>query len=408
MENVEGIYQKNNPLAQPIKINGLQIKNRLVKSATQENMVDKKGIITQDYIDYYNVLSAGGVGLIITGHFYVNIHGRNNIGMAGADLDEQIPKLRQMTDIVHKNNTAIFAQLNHAGLKAVPENGIDKRVLAPSKSLWASAMTLEEIHETVENFGQAAARIKKARFDGIEIHAAHSYLIGQFLSKRMNRRKDKYGGSLSNRQRFCLEVYDSIRENVGKDFPVIIKLDSYSRSYASTPPLIKLITPKEALDTAKKLEDAGIDAIEVSCGLNATKGAMPYKLSITSSLRANGQNKTAYIAGFLLTPFDLVLNQTIWFQPHHNMKYIKLFKQKLNIPVLAGSCFRDPNYMKQVIKNQEADMICFARPLVYNPNFPNEILEGSDKQSGCINCNLCLFLLPSGKPLKCYFGKPPK
>jgi 2,4-dienoyl-CoA reductase-like NADH-dependent reductase (Old Yellow Enzyme family) len=134
---------------------------------------------------------------------------------------------------------------------------------------------------------------------------------------------------------------------------------------------------------------------------------MPYKLSITSSLKANNQTKLAILAGFLLTPPDLILNQTIWFQPHHNIKYIKLFKQNLNIPVLAGSCFRNPKYMKKVIKNHEADMICMARPLIHNPYFPNEILGGSNDPSKCINCNLCLFLLPSGKPLKCYYGKAP-
>jgi 2,4-dienoyl-CoA reductase-like NADH-dependent reductase (Old Yellow Enzyme family) len=395
------------PLAQPIELNGVQIKNRLVKSATEENMADERGLIKESYLEYYKNVSAGGAGLLITGHMYVNINGRAVCGMAGADLDEQIPKLHQVTDIVHKNGAVIFAQLNHAGLKALPEKTIQKHIVSPSKTRNAAALTTEEIEGIIEAFGRSAVRVKKAGFDGIQIHGAHTYLIAQFLSKWMNRRHDQYGGSLQNRQRFCLEVYQKIRDEVGRTFPVIIKLDSYSSSYASMPPLVPLINVKEALNTAKQLEEAGIDAIEVSCGFNATRGAMPYRASIRTMLMTEGKRLQAAAANVLLSPVDVFLNRRSWFTPNHNIKHIRMFKHTLKVPILGGSCFRDPSYMRRVIRQREADMICMCRPLVYDPKFPKEILSGSDASSGCINCNLCMFMLPSGLPLKCYYGKPP-
>lgn len=392
----------NDLLAQPIVINGLKIKNRLVKSATQENMADKEGIIKQSYCDYYDKLSAGGVGLIITGNMYVTLNGRNNFGMAGADLDKQIPHLRRVTNIVHKNGAIIFAQLSHNGLLATPESGIEKEIKAPSKIGRASTMSIEDIKNTVEAFARSAARMKKAGFDGVQIHGAHNWLVAQFLSKGINRRRDQYGGTLENRQRFCLEVYNTIRSEVECDYPVIIKLDSYSRFLFI--PLIKL---KEALNTAKKLEDAGIDAIEVSCGSHTIKGALPVKVAVKELLKSNVKSGKAVIAGAFFSALDPLLNRRTRFRPHHNLEHIKAFKQKLKIPILGVSCFRDPNYMRCVIENKEADMISLARPLIHNPNYPNEILNGFNHKSECLNCNLCIFLLPSCQPLQCYGGKAP-
>lgn len=399
----------NDPLNQPLQINSITVKNRLVKSATQENMADEQGVVQPSYIDYYKKISEGGIGLIITGHHYVNINGRSNNGMAGADNDTQIPALQKVTDAVHKQNTIIFAQLNHTGLKAFYEKEVQKDIRGPSKIMWTPALTLEQIEQIIDDFGQSALRMKQAGFDGIQLHGAHQYLIAQFLSKRSNKRKDRYGGSLKNRQRFLLNIIERIREKTGKHFAITVKLDSHSRSYASMPPLLlPLITIKESLQTAKKVEEAGADAIEVSCGFSATKGAVSYKLSLQSFYLTNNEPLKARVSGWLFTPVDWVLNQSIWFKPHHNLSNIQRFKKTVDIPILAGSCFRDPLVMRSVILTGKADMICMARPLIINPDFPKQLLQGSTTPSTCLNCNLCLVQLPSGKPLKCYHGKNPK
>jgi 2,4-dienoyl-CoA reductase-like NADH-dependent reductase (Old Yellow Enzyme family) len=396
------------PLAQPLKINGVTIKNRLGKSATQENLANEHGVVTKEYIDQYTRISEGGVGLIITGHHYININGRSSKGMTGADNDIQIPQLKKMTDAVHKNKTTVFAQLNHTGLKAFYEKHVKKDIRGPSKVVWTPALTLDHIEHIIGDFGTSALRMKQAGFDGIELHGAHQYLIAQFLSKRSNKRRDRYGGSLKNRQQFVIDVVERIRNKVGNTFPVTIKLDSHSRSYASVPPLIvPLISIDEALDTARRLEDIGVDAIEVSCGFAATKGAVSYKLSLQSFFLANNDILKARVAGCLFTPVDWIFNHTLWFRPHHNLKNIQRFKETVDIPIFAGSCFRDPTTMRTVIQNKQADMICMARPLVYNPDFPKQVLSGSQQPSKCLNCNLCLVGLPSGKAMKCYYGKPP-
>jgi len=380
------------PLFKPITINNVEIRNRLVKAATQENMADDNGIINDQYCEFYKKLSIGGVGLIITGHMYVNTKGRY-LRMAGIDSDAQIPNLKKVVEIVHKNGSKIFAQLNYASFKLHSRNWLP------------NLLNQDEIEEIIEDFGKSAERIKKAGFDGIQIHAAHNYIIAQFLSKGINRRRDRYGGSLENRQQFCVEVYESIREKVGKSFPIIIKLDSYSRSLATFPPLLKTIKIEESLDTAKKLEKKGIDAVEISC-FNAARGAVPYRERIVAHLKNKGKKDKANIVNFFLRPIDLVFKNKLWFKAHHNIEHIKRFKKILSIPVIAGSCFRDPNYMRQVIKNNEADMISLARPLICEPNFPNRILNGDNSPSKCLNCNICsLVLLPMGQPLKCCHGR---
>lgn len=400
--------QTSNPLAEPITINNVTIKNRLVRSATMENMVDERGITTQRYIDLYDALSRGGIGLIITGHMYIDINGRSTPGMAGIQNDAHMPQLRKTTDIVHENGATIFAQLNHVGFKALPEKTFNKHIVAPSKTRNASALTTQEIQEIITEFGHSASRVKKAGFDGIQIHGAHSYLIAQFLSRWINRRHDRYGGSLQNRQRFCLEVYRRIRDEVGSQFPVIIKLDSYSHTYASTPPLVPLIRLQDSLDTGKRLEAEGIDGIEVSCGFNAARGAIPYRTGLTALYISQEKWLKAAAANVLMYPTDLFLNRTFWFSANHNIQHIRIFKKTLNIPILGGSCFRNPSDMKQVIQKQDADMVCMARPLIYDPDFPHQILQGSETPSKCLNCNLCLILLPLNKPLQCYYGKPPR
>ena len=399
--------QLNTPLAQPININTVKIQNRLVKSAIQENMADENGVIKHQYLKLYHSMSKGGAGLIITGHMYVHLDGRTYQGMAGIDSDEKIRHLKKVTEIVHKNKAKIFAQINHAGSNAYFENRLNKRIKAPSMTGKTGSLTINDIERIIEDFGISAKRIKKAGFDGIELHGAHSYLIAQFLSKKSNKRKDRYGGKIENRQRFCLEVFQRIRENVGSSYPVIIKLDAYSDAYLTYPHPMKLITLKDSLNTAKKLEEKGIDALEISCGFKAARGAMPFRELIAGELLQKGYSQKAKLVYHALTPMDVVLNRNLWFKPHHNLKNIIQFKKQLSIPILAGSCFRNPIVMKKVIENNEADMISLGRPLINDPNFAQKILNGSDKQSTCINCNLCLTLLPLGKPVKCYNGKAP-
>ncbi len=401
-------FKDKDPLATKFQINSITLKNRLVKSATKESMVDEKGIIKQNYFDYYEKLSSGGIALIITGHMHVNEEGWDYKGMASADNDDQIPLLKKVADIVHNNGAAIFAQLNHAGFKVISGKRKDRGIVAPSKTKKAKKLSLSEIEKIIDDFGKSALRVKKGGFDGIQLHGAHAYLISQFLSKRLNRRNDKYGGSLKNRQRFLLEVYNCIRERVGDSFPITIKLDSYLYSYASIPPFIPLININESLDTAKQLEEVGIDAIEVSCGFNANRGALPIKDSVKAVYIYEEKPFQAAVLSHLLTPIDLIINHNNWFKAHHNINHIALFKKQLNVPILAGSCFRSPGYMRYVIESNKADMICMARPLIHDPYFPNKILSGSNEQSGCINCNLCLTLLPLGNPLRCYQGIPPR
>ena len=207
------------------------MKNRFVCSATVECLVSEDNRITGKYLKAHRRLSKGGVGLIIPGNYFVNKEGVAVAKNLIIDNDKVIGDLKELTDIVHENDTRIVAQLNHGGRQCSPEV-IGQTPLCPSPVKdWLTGIRpreikIEEIEEVIEAFANAASIVKKAGFDGVQLNAAHGYLINQFLSARTNRRKDEWGGSFENRTRFLLEIYHAIRSRVGKEFPVLVKINA--------------------------------------------------------------------------------------------------------------------------------------------------------------------------------------
>ena len=198
------------------------LKNRFVRSATAEGMAVENGAVTPRLIDLMAELVEGGVGLIITGHAYVTKRGQASPAQLGIYDDKLIPGLSKMTDAVHERGGRIVAQLAHSGMLAIPKL-INDAPLTPSDieglvDVPLQEMTIENIKETVEAFGKAGERAREAGFDGVQIHAAHSYLLSQVLSPAYNHRRDAYGGSIENRAKMLVEVVQAIRERVGEDY----------------------------------------------------------------------------------------------------------------------------------------------------------------------------------------------
>ncbi len=245
-------------------LNGMKLSNRFVRSATWEGMATDDGAVTPQLIQTMHTLARGGVGLIISGHTYVRPDGQAGPWQMGAYRDELIPGLKELAASVHEAGGKIVMQLTHAGNFAAEKlTGQPPLVVSDFEGLAKSPrkeITAQDIREIVSAFGEAAGRARAAGFDGVQIHSAHGYLLSQFLSPAFNRRSDEYGGTVSNRARIHLEVYRAIREVVGKDYPILIKINC--RDFDETG-----LSLDDSVRTASLLADAGLNAIEVSGGL---------------------------------------------------------------------------------------------------------------------------------------------
>ena len=347
-----------NTLFKTGSIGSMKLKNRLVRSATWEGMCDSDGRPTAKLIQYYTDLAKGGIGLIISGYTYVRLEGKQNPGKMGLYSDKFESEFKTVTKAVHDAGCKIAIQLVHAGGQAKAKFSGSTPV-APSdiEAAQYSEKPLQlnesQIHDIVQAFGKAALRAKQYGFDGIQIHGAHGYLINQFLSPLTNQRTDQYGGSIENRCRFLVEVYDAIRQMVGKDFPVFIKLNA--ADYVD-----QGLELEDALFAAKMLSQKGIDAIEVSAGTGASKKKSPIRIKIDQP------EKEAY-----------------------NLKVALAVKNVVSCPVISVGGFRSYNISLQALEKHGLDFISFSRPLIREPDLPLRWKRGDLKPAACISCNAC-------------------
>ena len=250
----------------PIKIGTLELKNRLVMPPMATAKSDDEGRVTAPLCDYYDEKSAGGyIGLIITEHSYISIEGKASKGQLSIAEDSDIMGLERLTATIHKNGSKVIAQLNHAGAAANsqitgrPVLGASE-VQMPKFPQVPAAMTAQDIQKVVADFAAAALRAKKAGFDGVEIHSAHGYLLNQFYSPLTNKRKDAYGAdTMSNRLRLHTEVIKAVREAVGQDYPLALRLGACDYMEGGS-------TLQDGAEAAKLLTQAGIDLLDISGG----------------------------------------------------------------------------------------------------------------------------------------------
>ncbi len=249
----------------PSSIGSLTVPNRMVRSATAERMALAGGTATPALAEMYRDLARGGVGLIISGHLYVHASGKAHVEMTGIHEDAMKSSLAKVTEAVHADGGLVAAQINHGGMQCAAEvvddpvapSAIDEEFIQrPARELSA-----DEIDQLIGAFAAAARRAKEAGFDAIQVHAAHGYLISQFLSPFINRRDDEWGGDATRRRRFLKEVCLAIRAEIGADFPLFIKLGVVDGMEGG-------LSIEESVETASLLKEFGLDAIEISAGLH--------------------------------------------------------------------------------------------------------------------------------------------
>jgi len=356
-------------LFEETRINSMTLCNRFVRSATWEGMAEEDGTCTRRLIQLMKTLAKGGIGMIITGHAYVHKNGQAGPWQLGAYDDHLLPGLTQMADAVHKLGGAILLQLAHAGMFADPRltGGIP---MAPSDisgftTTPPQEMAPHQIRAVIRAFGMAARRAQKAGFDGIQIHAAHGYLLNQFLSPAFNRRKDKYGGPLTHRLRLPLEVLKEIRLRVGGNFPVLMKLNAQDFLEGG-------LNLEETAEAGCIFQEEGIDAMELSGGTGASGKLRPVRTQIDTP-EDEAYFKEAGVA----------------------------FKTRLKIPILLVGGIRSFSVAEQMIRNGAADYISVSRPLIREPDLIKRWRNGDRRKATCLSCNRCFIPIRNGKGVYC-------
>ncbi len=318
------------------------IKNRFVKAAMSETLGDSKYQPTEQTISLYQAWANGGTGLLITGNVMVDRNARGEFGNIVVDHNQNYNLLKKWAQAGTTNNTKIFLQLNHPG-KQSPKT-ITKQPVTPSAVPMTGsnsfafnsprALSHAEIKQIIAKFVDAAVIAQQTGFSGVEIHAAHGYLLNQFLSPHDNQRSDEYGGSLENRMRIITEIYQGIREKVGRNFPIALKINSSDFRPDG-------FSEEDSLKVIQKMDQLGIDLIEISGG-NYENPKM------------QGIGKGAFF-----------------------IDYAKKVKQTIKTPIIVTGGFNTANGMESAIQNKETDFIGLARPLVMVPDLPNQLKWGN-------------------------------
>lgn len=357
------------------------------------------GRTTGQLMDYYEERAKGGTGLIITEITRVNdVTGGAAFAQLGMSHDYQIEGMAELAKRIHSHGSKLFVQLHHPGrqnmglligtlplsiacdrampffkdmlYKVVPagkllmKHHIVPRVVAPSKcenSYFSDgnnrALTRKEIRNLINDFIEAAVRVQKSGCDGVQLHASHGYLLQQFLSPNTNKRTDEYGGSLENRMRFIIEIIDGIREKCGKDFPIIVRL-TVDECYSMIGKAGKGYDLTEGVEIAKRLEKAGVDAIDVS---SASYDAFNYWLEPTS-----------FECGW--------------------RKYMaQAVKNAVSIPVIAANLIRSPEQAESQLNEGVQDMVSLGRPHIADPHWAKKAESGhAEDIKRCICCLYCI------------------
>lgn len=365
----------------PLKIGTLTIRNRVIMSSMGCGTANKDGKVSDRQIAYFTERARGGVGLIITGTTRVNgdtgIMPANQISV---ECDENIPSIRRLVDSIHEQGAAIFLQLNHPGNQTYPRVIGGQPTVGPSgiPSQLSKApcrpMTVEEIRSLVNDYAAGAARAKAAGVDGVELHCAHGYLLNQFLSPYTNRRTDEYGGTMEKRAQIVKEIILAVRERVGRDFPVTMRItveEFLDRS--SFPHDNKGITLEEGVALCKYLVPFGLDAVNVTAGT--------YETMNTS------WEPTSYQEGWKLYLAEAV-------------------KKEVDVPVFGVGTIRNPAFANSVIAEGRVDAVCIARGNLADPEWCNKAKSGREKEiRRCVSCLFCIDELTShggqGMPFRC-------
>jgi 2,4-dienoyl-CoA reductase (NADPH2) len=354
-------------LFEPIRINSLLLKNRIVMPAVNLNMAEGYAV-TDRIIQFYAERAGGGVGLITVGFATIDELSGNPMYI-GAHLDDFIPGLERLAKAIKGNGACSSVQINHAGRYNRSEHINGQQPVAPSpisSSLTRETpreLSIQDIRAIIDRFADAARRVKQAGFDAVEVLSGTGYLISEFLSPLTNKRTDRYGGSFENRTRFGIEVVQAVRETVGRDFPLIVRMNGSDFMPGGQ-------SRQELKQYAKLLVEEGtVDALCVNVGWHEAR--------VPQIIASVPRGAFSYLA--------------------------KGIKESVEVPVIASHRINDPMTARQLIRDGVCDMVAMARSLIADPDLPNKAMEGRESEIiHCIACAQgCFDKVRSGRAVEC-------
>lgn len=393
-------------LFDPITINGVELRNRLVKSAMGEGMATEDGCVTPPLVALYERWARGEVGLAITGMTSVVEGHQMADGELGLFHDKHVAPMRELADAVHRHGGRVFAQLCHAPPQMLRRRAKELGSKSASGGLNRTNFLIDkptpdaEIREVIRAFGRAAKRARRAGLDGVQLHAAHGYMLSRFLSPRYNQRDDDWGGSFGRRFALLEAVYREVRQLAGDDFPVTIKLNAHDG------PVSGGLTLDQSLEIGRQLAAWGIDAIEVSAGTGdvglgfyPNKGDIPVDLA-KKFLRAELPFYRPILP--VLGPVIRGVARGIALEREgYFLDEAKLFAESLDVPIIAVGGFRSRSFAEAALAESKVSMIAMARPLLCEPSLPKAWRKARRDEASCTNCNRCFVQVGLAEPLRC-------
>jgi len=348
-------------LFESVTIGSLELKNRVVRSATWDGSADRFGAVTDESVALYRELGEGNIGLIVSGHAFVSPSGQATPAQYGVHIDDMIPGLSRMVEAVHRGGSKIAIQITHCGFNSgySRREGIPVQVVSQRDGLEGhqQEMTDADIYTHIDSYVSAAQRAVKAGFDAVQLHGAHGYLLSQFLSPLSNTRTDQWGGSDVNRRRFHLEVIKRIRQAIGRDYPLIIKFGVMEDREGG-------LSLDESLETARQMVEQGIDAIEISTG----GGSSIPRLTDDLSEQVVFRDRAAAV------------------------------KRAVAVPVILVGGIRNLSTANEILQSGDADLISMCRPFIREPHLMVRWQQGITEPATCISCNKCM---PAERVLSC-------
>ena len=341
---------------------GAVLPNRFAKAAMTEGLAGRYGIPGEELCRLYEIWSDGGAGMLLSGNIMVDRHHLERPGNVVIDRPpdlEMRQALKRWASSATRKGNHFWAQISHAGRQT--QKMVNAKPKAPSAVKLALPggqfgepveLNCGEIEDIISRFGICAAAVKEAGFTGVQVHAAHGYLLSQFLSPRSNRRTDEFGGALANRARPLLAIIEEIRSTVGPDYPISVKLNSADFQKGG-------FAFKDSLQVAKWLEAASVDLIEISGGTYE----QPKLLGIGGMEEEENQN----------IPASTLMREAYF------VDFAVAMRKELKIPLMVTGGFRQSIAMKQAIESGGADVIGLGRPMCVMTDAPNQLLNGIDE-----------------------------
>jgi len=386
-------------------IGTMELENRMIRTASHEGLADSQGRPTDEQFQFYKGFIEGGIGLVITGYAGISKQGKSALyHMTMIDSDEQIPYHKKLVDRIHEIGGKIVLQICHCG-RQTWSSQTGEPLLAPSPipcgfyCEMPRQITESQILKVINDFSRAAARAKESGYDGVQIHGAHGYLLSTFLSRHANKRTDRWGRSAENRFRIVAETLKVVRTTVGKDYPVLIKLNTFERAALGT-------KPEDCVEFAGMVQDTECcDAIELSCGTNEggfimARGKFPTD-ALLKYMRpyCNYNPAIKFLLKYFVIPFIKLVQPP--FREGYNLETAAKVKQAVSLPVITVGGMRSRQFLNDAIEKNMTDFVSMARPLILEPNLPNKFKSGTSDKALCDNCNQCVVAVDTGR-IRCH------